>query len=569
MQLVGIGFNPSFWRFLLQRLEKHTGHGPLVGTLLDPSHLQPDKLVATCSQLQDLRPVFAFFTPHGFREHRDCLFFLSQMYARLRDVPLALVLEDIQEELAPFLPPAPMIRLTNQMQFRVSHPGVFLTQKLQSFPWINLQPQVPVLEYEDSREGWCRRAVSDIAPQTLLALEQIRFLEVQGQARPVHDWLTEFLAQQPGKVQTDQVKGLLRTEKGLFLFPGVPLDGIIEFSLGDVKIKTVLVHRQLSDRSSAFRRTLQYLENRAQQQPPETPRAQALRCLGSLPVLNELACSVLSARGFHNVESVSTLQPGPHQLGSDLQGFYLRTLPSVELQGNVVDLRSAINRLLEPVLDFVDWPQLQVPKTIASTPLQRKELEERRRQLVQEEQKLNQEQQRLQAHQQLYAQEQQVLDKAAQIGRQLVEQLGQSLAWEDVARNPSEFQGRQALLWCEEEETAAEMMRSLAIIPKKLWVNPTEYRESDDLLRLDIKTLQAYTHEGNWIVTSQSRQHLEQLVSIVFSEQQRVQSINRQREQALEGIERSRQQLRQRKDQLALHWLYVSLQQVLRPHLPN
>ena len=101
MQLVGIGFNPSFWRFLLQRLEKHTGHGPLVGTLLDPSYLQPDRLVSTCAHLQDLQPVFTFFTPHGFREHRDCIFFLSQMQARLREVPLALVLENIQEELSP------------------------------------------------------------------------------------------------------------------------------------------------------------------------------------------------------------------------------------------------------------------------------------------------------------------------------------------------------------------------------------------------------------------------------------------------------------------------------------
>ena len=40
-------------------------------------------------------------------------------------------------------------------------------------------------------------------------------------------------------------------------------------------------------------------------------------------------------------------------------------------------------------------------------------------------------------------------------------------------------------------------------------------------------------------------------------------------QQALEGIERSLQQLQQRKEQLALHWLYVSLQQTLSPHLTN
>ncbi len=117
MQLVGIGFNPSFWRFLLQRLEKHTGYGPLVGTLLDPSYLQPDRLVSTCAHLQDLQPVFTFFTPHGFREHRDCIFFLSQMQARLREVPLALVLENIQEELSPFLPPSPWVRLNQPDAF--------------------------------------------------------------------------------------------------------------------------------------------------------------------------------------------------------------------------------------------------------------------------------------------------------------------------------------------------------------------------------------------------------------------------------------------------------------------
>ena len=569
MQLVGIGFNPSFWRFLLQRLEKHTGHGPLVGTLLDPSYLQPDRLVSTCAHLQDLQPVFTFFTPHGFREHRDCIFFLSQMQARLREVPLALVLENIQEELSPFLPPSPWVRLTNQMHFRVSHPGVFLTQKLRSFPWINLQSRVSMLEYVDPREGWCRRTVQDLPPQTLLALDQIRFLEADDRTQSVQEWLTTFLAQQAKSVEAQQVKGLLRTDKGLFLFPGVPLDGVIEFSLGDVKIKTILVHRQLFDHSAAFRRTLQYLETHAKRQQPIAPRPQALRCLGSLPILNELARSILATRGFNNVESVESLQPGQHQLGNDLQGFYLRTLPSVELKGNVIDLRKAINGLLEPVLDFVEWPTVEVPKTIASTPMQRKELDERREKLLREDEKLRQEQQRLRAHQELYDQEQQVLDRVAIVGRQLVEQLGRSLPWEEVAQNPAEFTGRQVLLWCEEEEIVAEMMRSLGNVPKRLWVNPNDYRESDDLLRLDINTYCSYAQDGNWVVTTHSRQHLEQLVSVIFTEQQRVQAINRQREQALEGIERSLQQLQQRKEQLALHWLYVSLQQTLSPHLTN
>ncbi len=113
------------------------------------------------------------------------------------------------------------------------------------------------------------------------------------------------------------------------------------------------------------------------------------------------------------------------------------------------------------------------------------------------------------------------------------------------------------------------MMRSLGNVPKRLWVNPNDYRESDDLLRLDINTYCSYAQDGNWVVTTHSRQHLEQLVSVIFTEQQRVQAINRQREQALEGIERSLQQLQQRKEQLALHWLYVSLQQTLSPHLTN
>ena len=256
-------------------------------------------------------------------------------------------------------------------------------------------------------------------------------------------------------------------------------------------------------------------------------------------------------------------------MGNDLQGFYLRTLPSVELKGNVIDLRKAISGLLEPVLDFVEWPTVEVPKTIASTPMQRKELDERREKLLREDEKLRQEQQRLRAHQELYNQEQQVLDRVAIVGRQLVEQLGRSLPWEEVAQNPAEFTGRQVLLWCEEEEIVAEMMRSLGNVPKRLWVNPNDYRESDDLLRLDINTYCSYAQDGNWVVTTHSRQHLEQLVSVIFTEQQRVQAINRQREQALEGIERSLQQLQQRKEQLALHWLYVSLQQTLSPHLTN
>jgi hypothetical protein len=241
----------------------------------------------------------------------------------------------------------------------------------------------------------------------------------------------------------------------------------------------------------------------------------------------------------------------------------------VELKGNIIDLRTAINRLLEPVLDFVEWSKVQVPKTIASNPMQRKELDERREKLLREDEKLLQERQRLQAHQELYDQEQQVLDRVAIVGRQLVELLGKSLPWEEVARNPAEFNGRQVLLWCEEEETVAEMMRSLGNVPKRLWVNPNDYRESDDLLRLDIETYSSYSKDGNWIVTAHSRQHLEQLISVIFTEQQRIQAINRQREQALEGIERSLKQLQQRKEQLALHWLYVSLQKTLSQHLTN
>ena len=59
----------------------------------------------------------------------------------------------------------------------------------------------------------------------------------------------------------------------------------------------------------------------------------------------------------------------------------------------------------------------------------------------------------------------------------------------------------------------------------------------------------------------------EQLVSVIFTEQQRVQAINRQREQALEGIERHCNNY-SNVQQLALLALRL-LQQTLSPHLTN
>lgn len=567
MQLVGIGFNPSFWRFLLQRIEKHTVHGPIIGTLLDGECLAPDHIVATCDQIEQLQPALLFFTPHGFKEGRDCLFFLSMLQTRLRDVPLTLVLEDVANEIRLFLQPPPLVRLTNQMQFRMSHPSLFLTQKLGSFPWINLSEHVTFLEYEHPQDGLQRLAVSELPDQSLLALAQVRFFEVNEQSHAPQEWLERFLAER-GDVKSAHIKGLLKTTKGLFLFPGVPLDGVVEISMGDIRIRSVLLHRQLSDRSAAFRRTMAYLEKKSACPAPQKNQ-QRIRCLGSLPIVNELACSVLEAHGFGNAESVHQLQAGTHKFGETLRGFYLRTLPNVELSGNVVDLRSNIESLLAPVLDFVDWSRLQVPTTITSTPLQRADLEQRRAQLVQEERNLREEQKRTQSHQQLYAQEQDVLERVVATSQRLIEQLGKSSPWEDVARNPTEFSIQQALLWCEDEETAAEMMRRLASVPKKLWINPLQYRDSDDLLRLNMDSLEAYTQAGLWIVTPQSRQHLEQLVSSVFSQHQRVQAINKQRQQHLERTERALTQLQQRKEQLTLHWLYVSLQQALQPHFPN
>ncbi len=569
MHLVGIGFTPEYWEELVHSIRKQSPDETLVGTLLSTEAIEPEQIEVLGDQISDSRPDLVFFNLLALENTLDWRNFLTRTQSNCEDqLKWVLVIEREQEELSMLVKLKPEVELINGMRFPVNDPGLFLNRHIRSFPRIRLNSNVQTLEFLNGNSGTLRQRPSEIKSNTLIPFSDLRHVETpKGDLHP-KEWLDEFLQSRPKPVHSDQVKGILRESKGCYLFPGIPFNSITSIHVEGAKIHHVLRSGHFNLNNIPFKRMIEEVREEWMEMT-RVPEAMATKrqkisicCLGEVPVLNSILRIQLGELGYRRFSETTRLEPGSHELDPAMVWLKLSEFTGTLLKGTILDWSSDMRRFLKPLKRFVDLQTLDLSGTITSSPLMQIELEKQSLDLLRREKKLESERKLANNRLLLHSQEKKILEKAEKVSQILLQILNQYCPWEKAVQLKLD-QVNHLLLFCEEEMSAAQMTQELQHVQRKWWINPHQFQQPEHLQKLDPVSLKRYFEEGVTLATEVSVQHLLSLCECLSSGVETSSAMLEEQHLIIENSKRELEKIRTRKSQLALHWLYVSLKQLL------
>mgnify|MGYP006251600653 FL=1 len=569
MHLVGIGFTPEYWEELVHSIRKQSPDETLVGTLLSTEAVEPEQIEVLGDQISDSHPDLVFFNLLALENTHDWRNFLTRTQSNCEDqLKWVLVIEREQEELSMLVKLKPEVELINGMRFPVNDPGLFLNRHIRSFPRIRLNSSVQTLEFLNGNSGTLRQRPSEIKSNTLIPFSDLRHVETpKGDLHP-KEWLDEFLQSRPKPVHSDQVKGILRESKGCYLFPGIPFNSITSIHVEGAKIHHVLRSGHFNLNNIPFKRMIEEVREEWMEMA-RVPEAMATKrqkisicCLGEVPVLNSILRIQLGELGYRRFSETTRLEPGSHELDPAMVWLKLSEFTGTLLKGTILDWSSDMRRFLKPLKRFVDLQTLDLSGTITSSPLMQIELEKQSLDLLRREKKLESERKLANNRLLLHSQEKKILEKAEKVSQILLQILNQYCPWENAGQLKLD-QVNHLLLFCEEEMSAAQMTHELQHVQRKWWINPHQFQQPEHLQKLDPLGLKRYFEEGVTLATEVSVQHFLSLCETLSSGVETSSAMLEEQHLILENSYRELEKIRTRKSQLALHWLYVSLKQLL------
>ena len=569
MHLVGIGFTPEYWEELVHSIRKQSPDETLVGTLLSTEAVEPEQIEVLGDQISDSHPDLVFFNLLALENTHDWRNFLTRTQSNCEDqLKWVLVIEREQEELSMLVKLKPEVELINGMRFPVNDPGLFLNRHIRSFPRIRLNSSVQTLEFLNGNSGTLRQRPSEIKSNTLIPFSDLRHVETpKGDLHP-KEWLDEFLQSRPKPVHSDQVKGILRESKGCYLFPGIPFNSITSIHVEGAKIHHVLRSGHFNLNNIPFKRMIEEVREEWMEMA-RVPEAMATKrqkisicCLGEVPVLNSILRIQLGELGYRRFSETTRLEPGSHELDPAMVWLKLSEFTGTLLKGTILDWSSDMRRFLKHLKRFVDLQTLDLSGTITSSPLMQIELEKQSLDLLRREKKLESERKLANNRLLLHSQEKKILEKAEKVSQILLQILNQYCPWENAGQLKLD-QVNHLLLFCEEEMSAAQMTHELQHVQRKWWINPHQFQQPEHLQKLDPVSLKRYFEEGVTLATEVSVQHFLSLCETLSSGVETSSAMLEEQHLILENSNRELEKIRTRKSQLALHWLYVSLKQLL------
>ena len=569
MHLVGIGFTPEYWEELVHSIRKQSPDETLVGTLLSTEAVEPEQIEVLGDQISDSHPDLVFFNLLALENTHDWRNFLTRTQSNCEDqLKWVLVIEREQEELSMLVKLKPEVELINGMRFPVNDPGLFLNRHIRSFPRIRLNSSVQTLEFLNGNSGTLRQRPSEIKSNTLIPFSDLRHVETpKGDLHP-KEWLDEFLQSRPKPVHSDQVKGILRESKGCYLFPGIPFNSITSIHVEGAKIHHVLRSGHFNLNNIPFKRMIEEVREEWMEMA-RVPEAMATKrqkisicCLGEVPVLNSILRIQLGELGYRRFSETTRLEPGSHELDPAMVWLKLSEFTGTLLKGTILDWSSDMRRFLKPLKRFVDLQTLDLSGTITSSPLMQIELEKQSLDLLRREKKLESERKLANNRLLLHSQEKKILEKAEKVSQILLQILNQYCPWENAGQLKLD-QVNHLLLFCEEEMSAAQMTHELQHVQRKWWINPHQFQQPEHLQKLDPVSLKRYFEQGVTLATEVSVQHFLSLCETLSFGVETSSAMLEEQHLILDNSNRELEKIRTRKSQLALHWLYVSLKQLL------
>ena len=522
MQLVGIGFARSYWISLIKRLQNQVSHQlntELVGesnSVLKTGILSKESADIT-ERIVKLKPDWVLFSASAFETPELCLNLLQEIQnISKKNLRFVLAIDEINPGLTILLKLQPVFELVNKMQFKISDPDLLLTHHIRSFPRICLGNDFRTLDYIDNSGTLVRQSPSEVPLNTLIPFKNIQKIETKKAGTVPEKWLNNFLLDRDSVAHPDQVVGIIRETKGCYLFPGIPFNSILSLKIDKTKIEHVIRLDECSIKNPPFKR---FIENMEQEHrlwlSADKERAKRasvhIHCSGKYPIINTLMQKLLKEIGYNNFRSIKEINN--KELKQKKNDIYLKlnNFPADKIRQKHIDWSKDLNKILEPLNHFIYLSDLKMENISAALPIHKIEFEEFRDNLLKEIKDAETKNQQAQSDQMLHTQERNILKKITPFSRKLLEALSASRTWESTVKLASKIKQPRAILFCENENVAAELNLSLTEVPRKLWINPFKFQQAEDLTQLNSKMTHSYLKPETIIISAHARTHLENL----------------------------------------------------------
>ena len=514
MQLVGIGFARSHWNSLVNRLQKQVSH-QLNSTLFGESlsdlaaGIRSKESPDAAEGIVKLKPDWILFSSAAFETPETCIKLLQEVQNRSKkNVRHLMAIDKIYNDFASYLKLKPVFELVNKMQFKIYDPELLLTHHIRSFPRIRLGTDFKTMDYTDNSGTLVRQSPSEVPLNTLIPFKNIQKIETENTKLAPEEWLHDFLLKRGSVAHPEQVVGILREEKGCYLFPGIPFNSIQSLKFEKTKIEHVIRLDECTIKNPPFKRFIESMNQEHQtwlnkKKEYSKHASTPVHCLCKYSIINALLKKLLKEIGHTNVKIITEMSSSEQVLKDSGVWLKMNDFPKTKFQVNYIDWSKDLNQIIEPLGHFIFLNDLHLGKKLDSSPLQQVEFEKIRDNLLNEVKDAETKIQQAESNQMLYTQERDVLKKIEPFSKRLLEVLSTSLIWENAVENAEEIKIPSALLLCKDEYIAAELNLSLTQITRKLWINPFKYQNAEDLTQLNTKMILSYLKPGNIIITKE------------------------------------------------------------------
>ena len=574
MQIVGIGFASSNWDSLVKQLQKQVSH-QLNGKLFVDSVSNVETEITTkefdyaSEELKKLKADWVLFSPDAFVNPEVCLKLLEKLKNNSKkNVSYVLVLDDMSHDLSGLLKFQPVLELVNKMQFRLSAPEMLLTHHIGRFPRIRLDNDFQTMDYINHLGNLVSQSASDVPLNTLVPLNSIQNFKTNNGDLAPEIWLQKLLRKQVKIALPNRVLGILREAKGCYLFPGVPFNSIQRLNFKNIKVEHLIRLDECTLKNPPFKRFIEDMNGDHKTwlkgiQQKKKIKSAAVYGSGKYMIVNALIEKLFSEIGRTNVKLHTKITSAHVAQKDSVYWLQLDESPEIKNKSFLIDWRTDLNHILEPLKNFVDLNDLQIENNSAPQPLQKTEFEKMCKYILAEEKSLENTIQHAESSQMLYKQERDVLQKINVFSKMLIKALTESISWEAAKENAAELKKNRALLMCEEENIAAELNLKLSKVQRKLWINPFKFQQPEDLTQFNTKMLLTYLKPKTIIVTPDGRTHLEKLCQQVIEQGEIAETVLNEQNEKIEHSKTDAALLIKNKKSLAVRWLHVSLKQLL------
>ena len=574
MQIVGIGFASSNWDSLVKQLQKQVSH-QLNGKLFVDSVSNAETEITTkefdyaSEELKKLKADWVLFSPDAFVNPEVCLKLLEKLKNNSKkNVSYVLVLDDMSHDLSGLLKFQPVLELVNKMQFRLSAPEMLLNHHIGSFPRIRLDNDFQTMDYTNHLGIMVRQSASEVPLNTLVPLNSIQNFKTNNGNLAPEIWLQKMLRKQVKIALPNRVLGILREAKGCYLFPGVPFNSIQRLNFENIKVEHLIRLDECTLKNPPFKRFIEDMNGDHKTwikgiQQKKKIKSAAVYGSGKYMIVNALIEKLFSEIGRTNVKLHTKITSAHVAQKDSVYWLQLDESPEIKNKSFLIDWRTDLNHILEPLKNFVDLNDLQIENNSAPQPLQKTEFEKMCKYILAEEKSLENTIQHAESSQMLYKQERDVLQKINVFSKMLIKALTESTSWEEATENAAELKKTRALLMCEEENIAAELNLKLSKVQRKLWINPFKFQQPEDLTQFNTKMLLTYLKPKTIIVTPDGRTHLEKLCQQVIEQGENAETVFNEQNEKIEHSKTDAALLIKNKKSLAVRWLHVSLKQLL------